>query len=480
MKHKKQSRRFNRDDLEEQRSKSENGRLQRTMSKTIFSQRYRDYVMSNPEGLLRMPYLIRELKATKRILKALKKRLHKPECKALYDKINMLDGAAHPSSPLCAIARHLMARSMHLDLDSLFFDDCIGEWTMETVVHGVVQYMDQQEAMMADARASFRTIQRAMEAAGAGYVEVGAFEPDRRSFEDYHDRAALQRMCAELHWDFPETGGFVVSSHRLVRVQSNTLYQSLLDAEFPGYRRTHRQELDRNKTIQENLDDILAYIWKLEELVTGADGDVDINEGDCRRCIRVAALGTTTEGFAGRQREDALCDFALYMDDRGLDLFKINHVNTYARAWYNEDERKMFQSQGIELMDAPGVSSCVLHGHCNDAPRRSLFQETPAYKRMTTHQKARLVFAQHEMKTLNTTREIGPLIPTGGKLEFEDGTEGYAIPSIKYGARSDLRERKNEQNERELRRRKVDARRRRQKLSGVSKKPAIRRGDCDA
>jgi hypothetical protein len=319
-----------------------------------------------------------------------------------------------------------------------------------------------------------------MEAASAGYVEVGAFEPDLRSTADYHDRPALQRLCEELDWVFPDTGGFVVSSHRLVRVQSSTLYQSLLDSEFPGYRRKHRQELDRNKTIQENMDDILAYIWKLEELVNGADGDVDINEGDCRRCIRVAALGTTTDGFAGRQREGALCEFALYMDDRGLDTFKINHVNTYARAWYNEDERKMFQSQGIELIDAPGVSSSVLHGHCNDAPRRSLFQETPAYKRMTKHQKARLVFAQHEMKTLNTTREIGPLIPTGGKLEFEDGTEGYAIPSIKYGVRSDLQEQQNEQNERELRRRKVEARRRRQKLSGISRKPAIGRRDCDA
>ena len=50
MKYKKQSHRFNRDELEEQRSKSEHGRLQRTLSPTIFSQRYRDYVMSNPEG----------------------------------------------------------------------------------------------------------------------------------------------------------------------------------------------------------------------------------------------------------------------------------------------------------------------------------------------------------------------------------------------------------------------------------------------
>lgn len=433
--------------------------------------------MNNPEGLLRMPYLIRELKATKRVLKALKKRMHIPEYKALHDKINMTDGAAHPSSPLCAIARHLMARSMHFDLDSLFFDDCIGEWTMETIVHGVVQYMDQQEAMMADARSSFRVIQKAMEAAAAGYVEVGAFEPDLRSIHDYHDKPALQRMCEELDWDFPDTGGFVVSSHRLVRVQSNTLYQSLLDTQFPGYRRTHREEIDRNKTIQENMDDILAYIWKLEALVNGADGDVDINEGDCRRCIRVAALGTTTEGFVGRQREDALCAFALYMDQRGLDAFKINHVNIYARAWYNEDERKMFQSQGIELMDAPGVSSDVLHGYCNDAPRRSLFQETPAYEQMTIRDKARLFFAQHEMKTLRTTREIGPLIPTGRKLEFEDGTEGYAIPSIKYGARSDLRERRHQQQQAEIRRRKAEARRRRQKLSGISRKPTIKRGN---
>jgi len=417
--------------------------------------------MSNPEGLLRMPYLIRELGATKRVLKALKRRLHIPECKALHDKINMLDGAVHPSSPLCAIARHLMARSMHLDLDSLFFDDCIGEWTMETVVHGVVQYMDQQEAMMADARSCFRTIQKAMDAAGAGYVEVGAFEPDLRSIAEYHDRPALQRMCEELDWDFPDTGGFVVSSHRLVRVQSNTLYHSLLDTEFPGYRRTHREELDRNKTIQENMDDILAYIWKLEALVNGADGDVDINEGDCRRCIRVTALGTTTDGLIGRQREDALCEFALCMDQLGLDAFKINHVNIYARAWYNEDERKMFQSQGIELMDAPGVSSDVLHGYCNDAPRRSLFQETPAYERMSIRDKARLFFAQHEVKTLNTTREVGPLIPTGRKLEFEDGTEGYAIPNIKYGARSDLQVQQGEEKQREERRRKNEKRKRR-------------------
>ena len=80
---------------------------------------------------------------------------------------------------------------------------------------------------------------------------------------------------------------------------------------------------------------------------------------------------------------------------------------------------------------------------------------------MTNRQKARLVFAQHEMRTLNTTREIGPLFPTGRKLEFEDGTEGYAIPSIKYGARSILRERQNEQKEREERRAKYERRKQR-------------------
>lgn len=459
-------RRIDRNDIEEKRQTSKNGRLQRTLSKTVFSPRYSAFVMNNPEGLLRMPYLTKELQATKRILKALKKRLHVPECKALYEKINMLDGTRAPTSPLCAIARHMMARSMHLDLDSFFFADCIGEWTMETIVHGVTDHIGGLKVLTADARKSLRTIQKAMEAAGAGYVEVGAFEPDLRSIQDYHDRAALKRLCEERGWVFRDSGGYVLCSHRLVRVQSDVLYQSLLDTEFPGYRRTQRKEMDKDKTLQENVEDILDYIWKLEELVDGANGDVEINEDDCRRCIRVTALGTTTDGLMGYQREDALCEFALFFDDLGLDFFKINHVNIYARAWYNQDERQMFRSQGIELIDAPGVQSDFLHTHCKDAPRRSLFQETQAYAKMPLRDRTSIILAQHDMTMLNTSRDVGPLIPSGQKLEFGDGTEGYAMPILKHGARYERNKQRTEtctQNQ--------------HGSPPLSRKPAIKRGD---
>jgi len=427
-----------RDKIEQQRKQSKQSRLRRELAETIFSTRYIAYVMNNPEGLLRMPYLIREIKATKRILKALKKRLYDPRCKALYEKINMLDGGGTPTSPLCAIARHLMARAMHLDLESLFFDGCIGEWTMETIVHGVTPTMGGLPSLISDARTSFQTIQREMTSAKAGYVEVGAFEPDLRSIDEFRDRAALQRLCEEQGWDFPEGGGFVLCSHRLVRVQSDKLYQSLLDAEFPGYRRTLRMQMDKNKTYQENMDDILAYIWKLEELVNGADGDVDINDGDCRRCIRVAALGTTTEGLIGAKREDALCEFAIFFDNYGLDFFKINHVNVYARAWYGKEERSAMEQEGIELQDAVGTQE-VLHRHCNDAPRRTLFQETYAYSKMTSQEKVGLMFAQRDMETLKTSREVGPLIKTGGKMDFGDDLMGFSSPIIKHGARHEHR-----------------------------------------
>ncbi|MEJ8560134.1 hypothetical protein QTO30_02005 [Yoonia sp. GPGPB17] len=157
-----------------------------------------------------MPYLCREVEATKRVLKALKKRLHIPEFETLYDKINLTDGASEPSSPLCAIARHLQARAMLLDLESLFFADCIGEWTMETTVHGIAQWLDELPDVVSEANASFAHIQKEMQRIGAGYVEVGAFEPDLRSVEEYDDRAALQRLCEDLGWEFPETGGYVV------------------------------------------------------------------------------------------------------------------------------------------------------------------------------------------------------------------------------------------------------------------------------
>lgn len=457
-------RRINRANLAKTRQASQNGRLQRTLSKTIFSRGYIACVMGNPDGLLRMPYLIRELQATKRVLKALRKRLDDPELEELYEKINLLDGGTAPTSPLCAIARHQMARSMHLDLDSFFFDDCIDEWTMETIVHGVTEYVEGLKDLAADARTSFRTIQTAMSAAGAGYVEVGAFEPDLRSIENYQDRAALKRLCEERNWPFPEGGGYVLCSHRLVRVQSNVLYQSLLRSEFPGYRRTQRKKLDRDKTLQENVEDILDYIWKLEDLVGGINDDAEFDESDCRRCIRVASLGTTSDGLKGNRNENDLCEFALFLDRLGLGFFKINYVNMYARAWYNQDERKMFLKDGLELMDAPGVSSGVLHSHCNDAPRRRLIQETPTYEEMSKRQRTRITFAHLDMRKLNTSRHVGPLIPTGRKLAFENGIEGYSMPIIKLGARFE----KNN-------RRAVPRRRIRKGSSPTSRKPAVKR-----
>ena len=169
-------------------------------------------------------------------------------------------------------------------------------------------------------------------------------------------------------------------------------------------------------------------------MVDGADGDADINGGDCRRCIRSAMLGTTTDGLSGLKREDALCAFALFFDNLGMDFFKIDHVNTYARAWFGKAEREVIHKEGLELTDVPGTQD-VLHGHCNDAPRRRLLQETPAYRKMTLGQKTSLAMAQFKMRKLGTSYEIGPLIPPGQKMSFSDGTEGVRIPNVGYGAR---------------------------------------------
>lgn len=388
--------------IETQRLTATDGAVQRVLGKRfdIFSPEYKEWVFSNPERLLSAPYLVKELKSMKRMMNALMGDKRNKDAIALLERLRRGSSGQNSWSILCAVGRHLHARDMLRDLDSVMFEDVFYQWSMETIIHGIAATLDEIPEIIAVGRASFLSIREQMNTHEAGLVEAGAFEPDLRHIDDYDDRPALIRLCNDLGWEFPVTGGFVVASHRLVRVVRKGLYKRFVRAAFPGYMRIKNRSLYKTKSLKENAIDILEYAWKQQNHIQDIDR---MKSTKCHDSTRVLFLGPTTDKIRkyGFNSDEMIRRYCLFLDSVGFEMFEINNINIYARAWFGKNEIKALNNHGVELNQ---------QGYYNKEPRRMMIEDTPRFKKSTKHEQNMMLFHRFQMNRLGRSPSDKPHI----------------------------------------------------------------------
>ena len=362
--------------LEKNRLAARDGRVDRELrTRTIIPARYAEEVWANPDNILGMPYLVADLKGFKKVLKALKKvSSHDPDAATLHRKLTLQSPGEEFTSPLCPVARHQRKREMVRGLDRFLFQAAHNQFSFDTVVHGFSPTLEGTLDVKREARADFRVIQQTMIHARTGYLEVGTFEPDIRHIDDFEGgKPSLSRLADELAWDIPDTGGYVVTSHRLVRVAHPSHYREVLRQQFPGYRRTKSERFDKSKSLVENIKIIVDYLWKLEPHVNAIRM---LPEKDCPRIMQSVFAGPTVTGKHrnGYVRDHMIAQWALFQDRIGFAPFEINYVNQFAYDWFSKSEIELFLEYG---------HYDKIHGYCNVEPNRRLYNWHP--KRSDRH-----------------------------------------------------------------------------------------------
>lgn len=351
------------------REAAKDGRLDRELrARTVVPAAYADAIWANPDNILGMPHLVHDVKGLKKVLKALKKTADvMPEAAALYDKLTLAIPGEEFTSPLCSIARHRRRRMMHRGLEPFVFGAVHSQVRLETIVHGFSPTLDGTLVIIEEARADFRKVQRVMRNSQAGYLEVGAFEPDIRHSDAFQgEMPTLTRLAPQLGWDVPDAGGYVVSSHRLVRVARPWVYAEAVGRQFPGYRRIKSQRLDRDRSLAKNLELIFDYLWKLDPHINAI---LELPYRDSRRMMQSIFDGPLVSGKTspGYVYDTMLTQWALFLDSTGFAPFEINYINGFARNWHSEEETNFFIESG--WYDE-------LHGYCKSEPFRTDFSDS--------------------------------------------------------------------------------------------------------
>lgn len=350
--------------LEQRRIDAKDGKLDRELrARTIIPERYADAIWANPDNILGMPYLVRDIQGFKKVLKALKKTAcSTPEALNLLDKLTLRQSGEEFTSPLCPLARHRRKRNMHRGIEPFLFDGVRNQIRFETIIHGFSPTLEGTLDIIEAARKDFLVIQTKMNRRGTGYLEVGTFEPDIRHSTDFSGGLpVLTKLASKLQWDVPDAGGYVVSSHRLVRVARPWVYRNAVRKQFPGYRRIKSERLTRSKSIAQDLDQILDYIWKLDPHINAIR---EIPSRDSVRIMQSIFAGPTTTGKShGRYvYETMLTQWALFQDRVGFETFEINYINSFSYDWHTEEEVKFFMES--EWYDE-------IHGYSKVEPVRS-------------------------------------------------------------------------------------------------------------
>ena len=334
--------------LRKNREAARDGRLDRALrARTIIPEAFADAIWANPDNILGMPYIVSDVQGFKKVLKALKRTGETiPEAALLRESLIMAQPRNEFTSPLCPIARHHRKRMMHRALEPFLFESVHREIRLETIIHGFSPTLDGVLEVIDEARQDLRHVQNVMAKHGAGYIEVGTFEPNIRHLDEFHGgKPTLTRLAPDLEWDVPDTGGYVVSSHRLVRVARPWLYDEALQRQFPGFRRIRSERMDRSALLATNFAQILDYIWKLDEHVNAIR---DLPYKDSRGMMHSIFAGPTTAGKTspGYVYDTMLTQWALFLDRVGFAPFEISFINEYAHDWHSEEEINFFMESG--------------------------------------------------------------------------------------------------------------------------------------
>ena len=382
----------------DKRVDASDGQLQRAMNKRgPITNAFRDAVYSNHEGFLETIYAAKEVMAFKRVLKALTADPSDPCAAELLNRLQWDDIKDRTDSPVCPLARHTKSLELQLAAMDFVFPCVIGELALVTIVHDYAPHLIALEDTVTEALGMLKVVRQTMSKEKRGYLEFGAFEPDLKSADDILEGKSLGLAAQQLGWEVGDGGGYVLSSHRIVRVVDLNRYRKLLRKVFPAkaWDRVQVKSLKRNKDLWQSVYDVLRYITKWSPHVEA------IRKVTCPKVIRTVFLGPTTDRRIRKVYDSdfSIRQYALFLDRMGFNNLLINHVNSFAHRWCGEEELDFFSKEGLYEN---------LHGYYSREVFRPKLVDSMHYKKATPEQRKMMTPPRKPTKLIIPRNNLAP------------------------------------------------------------------------
>ncbi|SDX82372.1 hypothetical protein SAMN05444336_1113 [Albimonas donghaensis] len=365
----------------EQRLSATDGKVERALGvRGPFSESFKNLIRSDCEGILQSEFLVKDLKMFKHTLNALNRDPHHNRARDLSEMFSGDPGRSGYDSILCPLARQVHGLNLMTGATRYFFPEVRNQLYFLTVVMDFAPDLETLAKQIGDARLSMQKIGEAMTNSRRGIVMFGTFEPDLRSGEDFIKRKALSKAAGDLGWVVDDAGGWVLSSHLIVRAVDVAPLKAALKKTFPanGWRRVHLRPFDRNKTVLGNLLKLVKYVSKASPSIGALNsGNVKMDPSNLDRNLRTTVLGPQVPVSSipdEIDRDHAIRQLAIFLHDTGFDKLTFSYESGYAQEWYTHKETLMFLNEGwLEN----------LHGYCKVEVHRSDDTHGPKPRRVT-------------------------------------------------------------------------------------------------
>lgn len=325
------------------RVNSTDGRVERVLGKKgPFTDEFKKLIRTDYESILESPYLVRELKGAKKILKALEKRKSEPTIHALFRKISEYGPTSEQPSILSPIWRHENCVKVLSALGLRYiYPEVMNESFFVTIVYGYAHNLESLGPLVDQFRLDLDAFVKSNTMRGRGLVMAGAFEPDLRSYEELTSKKPdLVKMSRDLGWVIQDHGGWVLSGHFVGRGYFHDELKNRLGEVFPsrGSKRVRFEILSRKKDLYQSIMDLIGYFCKF----TGPMFDTGKNKEPANRMLRTvqsAFIGPNVrspKAFDDDFDQDAaIRQWALFIDDLGPDRLFYSIENAHAQKWYS-------------------------------------------------------------------------------------------------------------------------------------------------
>jgi len=348
------------------------GKVERVLGKRgPFTDEFKNLIRSDYESILETPYLIRELKGAKKILRALGKRIEEPEFQRLFQKTASYLPTTTQPSILSPIWRHENCVQVLTALCQRYiYPEVKNESFFVTIIYGYADNLDSLRILVDQFRRDLDTFVKENTTRQRGLVLAGALEPDLRSYDEITSgNSALAKISAERGWSIQDHGGWVLSGHFVGRGYFHDELKSRLSEVFPshGKQRVRFDPLSSRKDIYQSIMDLIGYFCKFSGPMF-ASGRNKKPATRFLRKVQSAFVGPnlrTNKPFAGDFDQDAaIRQWALFVDDMGPDKLLYSVENVHAQKWYSQTEvafLKQVASITGDYSNIPGAEQIEIH-----------------------------------------------------------------------------------------------------------------------
>ncbi|PCJ84516.1 MAG: hypothetical protein COA52_17380 [Hyphomicrobiales bacterium] len=359
--------------IADNRMKATNGRVDKILgTDDTFSQSFKNAINDDYNHILEQVYLTKELTNYKKVINALRQRPDDAECKKLLQKTRRNPTRFRGSNVLCPIWKNNRINDLtHAAIPRYLFPEKSNELYLLTIIFDFAENLYQLEELIEAQHIAMNDLISALTKKKRGIFIAGCFEPDLKSHEQLTDpTSGSAKLLKHLEITAPDTGGWILTGHFIIRAPNNDWIYDELDSQYPGssWRRVQFNNLHASKTLAQHMMEIIGYAAKYPKPLFNYD------TRGCNKEAGNALMDSMQSAFYGPSLpfdadtvgfgvDDAIRQWALFMNRLGEGKLFYAKESSYAQKWYSQSEWNSIRKYDRDLFQRNGetINKIELH-----------------------------------------------------------------------------------------------------------------------